>query len=89
MHNLVSFKISGSKGWSLPLRNINIGGEGGTDFKPKARNAQLDSGSNVVIVGKQDYKTIADAICDFVAAMESTNMTCRGRSDNVNGYGQL
>ena len=89
MHNLVSLKISGSKGWSLPLRNINIGGEDGTNFKPKARNAQLDSGSNIVLVGKEDYKTIADAICDFVAAMENTNMTCRGRSDNKYRYDQL
>ena len=85
MHNLVALKISGSKGWSLPLRNVNIGE---TDFTPRARNAQLDSGSGVVLMGKQDHKTVSDAVCDFVNAMES-KMSCIGRSDNADHYGQL
>jgi len=85
MHQMVTLKISGGSGWSLPLRNVNIGT---TDFTPRARNAQLDAGSGIIIFGKQDYKIVADSICDFVQAMRS-NMTCIGRSDSAEDYGAI
>jgi len=36
MHEMIALKTAGSSGWSLPLRNVNIGS---TDFVPRARNA--------------------------------------------------
>lgn len=35
MHEMVTIKISGGPGWSLPLKNVNIGKD---NFTPKVRN---------------------------------------------------
>lgn len=37
MHEMVSLKISGGQGWSVPLRNVNIGEK--VNFAPRARTA--------------------------------------------------
>jgi hypothetical protein len=37
MHEIVSMKISGGQGWSVPLRNVNIGEK--VNFTPRARSA--------------------------------------------------
>lgn len=86
MHQIVALSITGSGGgWSLPIRNVNIGEN---DFTPRARNVQLDVGSGVVIFGKEDYKIIADNICDRVNSMRG-NMSCIGRSDDADSYEPL
>lgn len=86
MHEIVSMKISGGQGWSVPLRNVNIGEK--VNFTPRARSAQLDAGSGMVIFSQEDHKIIADSICDFVNDMKN-NMTCVGRSDDYVKTGPL
>lgn len=49
MHQIISLKVEGSSGWKLGLKNVNIGS---VDFRPRARNAILDSGTNTIIFGK-------------------------------------
>ena len=79
MHQIVSLKIEGSSGWTLGLNKVSIGK---MDFTPKARNAKLDSGTNMMIFGKQDYKYIVDELCDYIAHSR-TNMTCIGQFESV------